>query len=79
MPRSQAEVRLAHAVLEGKARNSGMSSSYASEVVNKMHGRKMSSLPNHTKGSKRRSRPSRKFHKIAMKKLMGHFAHGTNP
>ena len=49
MPRSQAEVRLAHAVLSGKAKGSGMSSSYASEVVGKMHGRRMSSLPNHTK------------------------------
>lgn len=47
MPRSKAEVRLAHAVLEGKAKDSGMSQAYAQEVVSKMHGRKMSSLPEH--------------------------------
>lgn len=49
MPRSQAEVRLAHAVLEGKAKGSGMSKSYAAEVVNKMHGKHMGSLPKHKK------------------------------
>lgn len=48
MPRSQAEVRLAHAVLEGKARDSGMSRAYAQEVVSKMHGRSMRELPTHT-------------------------------
>ena len=45
MPRSQAEVRLAHAIMEGHAKNSGMSKDYAEEVVEKMHGKKMSSLP----------------------------------
>ena len=49
MPRSQAEVRLAHSVLEGGARDSKMSTKYAREVVSKMHGRKMKSLPDHTK------------------------------
>ncbi|HZT29710.1 MAG TPA: hypothetical protein VFA33_07505 [Bryobacteraceae bacterium] len=47
MPRSQAEVRLAHAVLEGHATDSGMSPKYAAEVVGAMHGREMSSLPQH--------------------------------
>lgn len=50
MPRSQAEVRMAHAVMSGKARHGGMSREYAEEVVEKMHGRKMGSLPKHTKG-----------------------------
>ncbi len=49
MPRSKAEVRLAHAVLEGKAKSSGMSHAYAEEVASDMHGKKMSSLPDHTK------------------------------
>ncbi len=49
MPRSKAEVRLAHAVLGGKAKDSGMSKSYAREVVAKMHGRSMKSLPEHAK------------------------------
>jgi hypothetical protein len=49
MPRSRAEVRLAHSVLEGKARDSGMSAAYAREVVQKMHGHSMSELPSHTK------------------------------
>ena len=48
MPRSQAEVRLAHAVLSGQARSSGMSESYAQEVVSKMHGKKLGALPVHT-------------------------------
>lgn len=45
MPRSQAEVRWAHAVLEGKAVGDRK---YAQEVVDKMHGRHMGSLPKHT-------------------------------
>lgn len=49
MPRSQAEVRLAHAVLQGQAKSSGMDEGYAREVVSKMHGRRFSSLPRHTK------------------------------
>lgn len=52
MPRSKAEVRLAHAVVEGKAKKSGMSRSYAKEVVNKMHGRKMGSLPDHRQAAR---------------------------
>jgi hypothetical protein len=45
MPRSQAEVRLAHSVLQGDAKDSGMDPAYAKEVVGAMHGRKMASLP----------------------------------
>lgn len=45
MPRSQAEVRAAHATLQGA--NTGMSQAYAKEVVGLMHGKKMSSLPEH--------------------------------
>ena len=44
MPRSQAEVRWAHAVLEGHASGDR---AYAEEVVSKMHGHKMSDLPAH--------------------------------
>jgi len=54
MPRSRAEVRLAHAVVGGRAKSSGMSKAYAREVVEKMHGRSMKSLPEHTKGSRKR-------------------------
>jgi len=53
MPRSQAEVRLAHARLEGKAKDSGMSKKYAKEVVQEMHGRKMTDLPKHA-GTKKK-------------------------
>jgi len=49
MPRSRAEVRLAHAVAQGMARGSGMSKDYAEEVISKMHGHKMSSLPERVK------------------------------
>lgn len=54
MPRSRAEVRLAHAVLGGKAKSSGMSKAYAREVVEKMHARSMKSLPEHTAKSRRK-------------------------
>ena len=47
MPRSQAEVRAAHATIEGA--DTGMSQAYAKEVVTAMHGKKMASLPEHTK------------------------------
>lgn len=43
----RAEARAAHAMLEGA--NTGMSQSYAKEVVQKMHGRHMSELPDHSK------------------------------
>ena len=49
MPRSKAEVRLARARLAGKAKSTGMSVAYAREVVEKMHGRKMSDLPEHAR------------------------------
>ena len=52
MPRSQAEVRLAHAVVSGDAKDSGMSKSYAREVIRKMHGKKMKSLPQHKKAKR---------------------------
>lgn len=48
-------MRLAHAVLEGEATDSGMGPAYAREVVEKMHGQKMSSLPEHAKKKKRGS------------------------
>ena len=59
MPRSQAEVRLAHAVASGYAKNSGMSSEYAHEVIDKMHGRKMSSLPTKIRPKKTKIRKRR--------------------
>ena len=42
MPDSQAQVRWAHSVLEGKAKGD---TAFAKEVVNGMHGRHMSELP----------------------------------
>jgi len=45
MPKSQSEVRLAHAVMSGTAKNAPMDRAYAAEVVDKMHGKQMSSLP----------------------------------
>ena len=44
MPDSQAQVRWAHAVLEGKAEGDRK---FATEVVEGMHGRSMESLPEH--------------------------------
>lgn len=52
MPRSQAEVKLAHAVLSGVAKNTSMDKEYAREVIRKMHGRKMSSLPKRARKSR---------------------------
>lgn len=52
MPRSKAEVRAAHATLEGA--DTGMSKAYAHEVVSKMHGHHMSELPDHTNKKHRR-------------------------
>jgi hypothetical protein len=46
MPDSQAQVRWAHSVLENQANGD---KSFAKEVVRGMHGRKMASLPDHTK------------------------------
>lgn len=43
MPDSRAQVRAAHATLEGKSNI--LPQSVAKEIVAKMHGRKMSSLP----------------------------------
>lgn len=45
MPDSQAQVRYAHVVLAGKAKKKGMDKATAAEIVDKMHGKKMSSLP----------------------------------
>lgn len=42
MPDSQAQVRWAHAVLEGSVRGD---KKFAQEVVGGMHGKKISSLP----------------------------------
>ena len=49
MPVSRAQVRWAHAVLEGDAKGD---KGFASEVVDQMHGEKMKSLPNHVKNGK---------------------------
>jgi hypothetical protein len=57
MPRSQAEVRWAHAVLEGTIKGDR---DYAQEVVSKMHGRSLSSLPQHVKSRVRAKIPKRK-------------------
>lgn len=43
MPDSQAQVRWAHAALEGAIK--GADKGFAQEVVSGIHGRKMSSLP----------------------------------
>ena len=48
MPDSQSQVGLAGAVMAGKAKESGMSKTYAREVLRKMKGRKMAGLPKHT-------------------------------
>jgi len=46
MPDSQAQVRYAHAVLSGKGqKKNGMDKKTAAEIVGKMHGKKLSSLP----------------------------------
>jgi hypothetical protein len=55
MPRSQAEVKLAGAVLGGKAKESSMDKKYAREVIRKMRGKSMKSLPKHAA-----SKPSKK-------------------
>lgn len=61
MPRSKAEVRWAHAVLEGDVQGD---KKYAQEVVSKMHGHHMSELPEHTgKGAKRPFKGKRKAKK----------------
>lgn len=57
MPDSQAQVRWAHSVLEGGASGD---KSFASEVVNKMHGRSMSSLPERGSTSRRLAAAKRK-------------------
>jgi len=44
VPESQAQVRLAHASLAGRARNA-MPTKVAREIVSRMHGRRMSNLP----------------------------------
>jgi hypothetical protein len=41
---------MAHAVLSGKARQGGMGHAYAEEVVETMHGKKMSNLPTKVRG-----------------------------
>lgn len=45
MPESQRQVRHAHAVLSGSARKGSMSREVAREIVEEMHGRRMSDLP----------------------------------
>ncbi len=51
MPDSQAQVRWAHAVAEGKASGD---QAFAREVIEQMHGRRMSSLPEHA-GKKKKA------------------------
>ena len=48
MPRSQAEVKCAHAKTQGTGCEK-MPLRYAEEVVSKMHGRKVSDLPKKAK------------------------------
>jgi len=57
MPESRAQVRWAHAVLGGGASGDR---GFAQEVVSKMHGKKMSSLP---------ERAGRKVHRVKKKDL----------
>jgi hypothetical protein len=45
MPESRQQVKLAHAVLSGSARDTSMPAKVAAEIVSKMHGRSMKSLP----------------------------------
>jgi hypothetical protein len=61
MPDTQAQYRLAQAVLSGKAKDSGMSRSVAQEFVSSMHGKKVSDLPDHA--SRRRAHPAYKMGK----------------
>ena len=58
MPVSKAQVRAAHAAVEGKS-TIGMDKDFAAEVVQGMHGKKMSSLP---------ERKAKKMHKPGKKK-----------
>lgn len=58
MPDSQAQVRWAHAVLEGKAKGD---TAFAKEVVGGMHGRKMSSLPERGSGGAGGGHGSKKY------------------
>ena len=51
MPESRSQVRLAHAVLEGHAKSS-MPAKVAQEIVSKMHGKRMSALPEKKKARK---------------------------
>jgi hypothetical protein len=60
MPDSQAQVRWAHAVLEGSVKGDRK---FAQEVVSGMHGRKMSSLPE--RGS---SAPKKRTHMFGGRK-----------
>ncbi len=53
MPDSKAQVRAAHAALNGES-TIGMSKDFARDVVQGMHGKKMSSLP---------ERKTKKMHK----------------
>ncbi len=58
MPESKSQVRLAHAVLSGQARDASMSRGIAREIVREMHGRRLSRLPE----KKKRSRMRRRTH-----------------
>jgi hypothetical protein len=72
MPRSQAEVKLAHSVIEGNAKDAGMDPAYAKEVVSGMHGKKMASLPPHAP-------PKNKGKKYKLGKKVGKKAGGGRP
>lgn len=51
MPRSQAEVRWAHSVLEGGVKGATLKQrEYAQEVVSGMSGKSMADLPEHATG-----------------------------
>jgi len=63
MPHSRAQVRYAHAVASGKARKGGMPPAVAKEIVGKMHGKKMSSLPEKSKKKKKLFGSSHSSHK----------------
>jgi hypothetical protein len=50
MPDSRAQVRYAHAVLTGKDRKkNGMDKATAAEIASKVHGHKLSELPERKK------------------------------
>jgi len=54
MPDSRSQARLAHAVISGSAKGSGMPPAVAKEIVGKMKGHAMYELPEKVKPKKKK-------------------------